>query len=510
MGLFSWFKKQTAKIPVVNTFGTTRFSTFDFSSKRASRQLDYQSWAYAATNAIAQEFSTIDIGLFKHDDKGNMEREFGHPSLQILRHVNDFMTSKDIFIRASSNIDLSGNEYWFVQKGIGNQPEAIFPLQPNFITPIPDEHNYVKGYSYRIGGQTVTLDKDFIVHFKTYNPVSDILGISTIAAARSAYDADFLAREYNQEFFLNGGNPGVVIEVEGNLTPEDKKRIREAWDQSNSGRRRRFKTIIAEGKTKIKQFSTTQKDMEFLEQRKFSRDEILSIFKVPKSILGQMEDVNRASAETAHFVFVSRTVRPRQLSFIETLNEFYLPMFEDTENMKFKLLNKIPEDRDRIIRFYTEGITHGWLSQNDIRRAEGLPEINGGETTYLPGNLFPVGEPEEKAISEISHKHAIADELVSRLVGCKERKQVEDMINKPKANTLGFEDSFEKMINDVFDDMRQGQDNIVDTLEISTQLETEGKALRKVYLDKLIDDFLIDNNSTDAQTVSNRSREGTS
>jgi len=348
MNIFSWLGKQ-AKIPITALFGlggqSKRF--FHHGNKRNAGR-DYKSWVYASTNAIAEEFSTIELGLFKRDSKGEVERVLDSPILEPLKTVNNFFTPRDLFTRYASNMELQGNEYWFVQRNGQNMPEFIFPLMPELVTPIPDERDYVSGYNYQIGDKTFKIDKEFIVHHKTYNPRSDILGISTIHAARAAADADTLAREYNQEFFLNGAMPGVILETPKNVTPEDQKRLRESWDENNAGRKRRFNTVVASGGLKIHQFSTTQKDMEFLEQRKFSRDEILAIFKVPPPILGIMETMTFASAKTANFVFVLRTIRPKMKRFVSTLNELYIPMFGELgKDMHFGILNEAPEDREQ-------------------------------------------------------------------------------------------------------------------------------------------------------------------
>jgi len=43
--------------------------------------------------------------------------------------------------------------------------------------------------------------------------------------------------------------------------------------------------------------------MDFIESMKFTRDDILTAFKVPKPLVAVVDDVNRANAETAMFIF---------------------------------------------------------------------------------------------------------------------------------------------------------------------------------------------------------------
>jgi hypothetical protein len=51
---------------------------------------------------------------------------------------------------------------------------------------------------------------------------------------------------------------------------------------------------VTEGGLSYKQTGLSQKDMDFLEQRKWNREEIMAAFKVPKLELGLYDDVNFA------------------------------------------------------------------------------------------------------------------------------------------------------------------------------------------------------------------------
>ena len=67
----------------------------------------------------------------------------------------------------------------------------------------------------------------------------------------------------------------------------------------------------------LKHTGLSQKDMDFSKLTEATRDRILAGFRVSKTILGTAEsDTNRATAETADYVFSKRTIKPKMLLVI--------------------------------------------------------------------------------------------------------------------------------------------------------------------------------------------------
>ena len=66
---------------------------------------------------------------------------------------------------------------------------------------------------------------------------------------------------------------------------------------------------------------------------------ILAGFRVGKTILGTAEsDTNRATAETADYVFAKRTIKPLMQMIVSYLNEFLVPRYGDDVYLGFLAL----------------------------------------------------------------------------------------------------------------------------------------------------------------------------
>lgn len=362
----------------------------------------YRGWVYACVNAIAEEIAAIDLRLERRDRDG-WHRVDDHISLGPLHKVNDLMSSYDLFLGTQAFLDLEGNAFWWTPPGrVVRKPLEIWPLDPTRVFVVKSESKVIGGYVYRNEkGQDIPLKAEEIIHFKRFNPRNRYRGIGTVQAAAIAIDSDVYSAKWNRNFFYNAAMPSAVLETKGTLSEEQYTRIRANWEGKYQGIDNAHKTAILEGGLTFKPASPTQKDMEFLEGRRWNRDEIMGIFRVSKTILGITEDVNRANAEASDYVFAKRVVKPRMRFLAETLTERYLPLFglnQGKQDYRFEFTDPVPQNTELDITRRQIAISTGQLTPNEAREEEGKDPIPGGEKAYLPGNLIPLDAPNRGAL----------------------------------------------------------------------------------------------------------------
>lgn len=131
----------------------------------------------------------------------------------------------------------------------------------------------------------------------------------------------------------------------------------------------------------------------------------MGIFRVPKTILGITEDVNRANAEATEYVFSKRVIRPRMEFIVDRLNEFYLPLFGlDQKEYRFAFTDPTPQNVELKLKANETGLRAGYLTINEVREEEGRDAIDGGDVVYLPANLLPISIP-KKTGQDASNSH---------------------------------------------------------------------------------------------------------
>lgn len=375
-------------------FGQSAPSMHESEYRRA-----YASWVFACVDVRATDVSTIDLHLMRRTSRGTEEIK-DHIALNLLNTVNPYMSSSDLWIETQSFLDISGNTFWFLPKGqLTKKPVEIYTLDPSRVTVVRSRDEFIAGYIYLNDKlEKVPLDKSEVIHFRRFNPNNKRRGMGIIEASALAIETDKYSAQWNRNFFYNSATPSLTLETDKALTTEQYTRIMEQWNSRFGGLDNAHKMAILEGGLKSKQLALSQKDMDFLEQRKFTRDEIMAMFKVPKTRLGMTEGVTVSNAYATDYVFAKTVTKPNMQFIVDRLNEFYLPLFgEDPRDIFFTYTSPVPEDVDQVIKMDQSKLGNGigYKTINEVRGEKGLLPVKNGDVIYIPFGLVPLSVAEQ-------------------------------------------------------------------------------------------------------------------
>lgn len=116
---------------------------------------------------------------------------------------------------------------------------------------------------------------------------------------------------------------------------------------------------------------STQKDMDFVEGRKLTRDEIFAIFKVPKACVGLGEG-SSANMNIGKFdiLLARNALYPVAVKLQEAIS---VGLFGEIE--RFEFVNVIPLDSEEVRNDFNSGI----ITLNEARSARGYDPIKSGD-----------------------------------------------------------------------------------------------------------------------------------
>lgn len=388
--------KQT-KIDRIAPLATSVMSLPQPPLRKAEEYLDaYQGYAYTAISSIAQEVASIKLKLFRVKYVGNKAKAtevLEHPVLSFLQYSNPITTLYDTIEATQVYEELVGEAFWLILKDNKGTPKELWLLRPDWIKIIPSVENIIESYVYMPGGvstQKVVIPKENIIHFKYFNPKNPYRGKGSVQAAAMPLDIHTFAQEWNRNFFFNSAMPGLVFTTDKTVSQSTITRFMTQWKNEHGGRTNTQKVAFLSGGFKLDRTSLAPKDMDFSEQQRMMRDDVLAVFRVPKTILGLTDDVNRANAEATTRAFMERVITPRMIKFVGNLNEFLLPMFGE-EGLFLDFVDPAPEDVELKLSRYANGRQHGWLTPNEIRAEENLKPLEGGDE--LSSSTSPVTPP---------------------------------------------------------------------------------------------------------------------
>jgi len=355
----------------------------------------YNGWVYACTRAIAEELANMQWRLFKVSADGNDEEVFEHELLDLLDGVNEFQTGYELKYSIGAHLELAGNAYIFLD-GVdseGGKPKAIYPLNPSGMRIVVDRSQFpsrISKYVYTEKGKQYEFQPYQILHLKYPDPSDPDEGIGTVQSIASWIDADNYAMEFNRRFFQNGARIGGVLESENARTSAQLDYIKKSFEAIHKGYDSAYKTLVLPKGTKYTQASESQKDMDFANLMIMMRDRVLAGFRVPRTVLGITDDVNRANAEATNYVFALRTIKPKMELIVSYLNEFLVPRYGEDLYLDFE--DPVPENTQ--LKIQELQVSASVLSPNEQReRYFNYEPIQNGDEVMVPFNLVPLGAP---------------------------------------------------------------------------------------------------------------------
>lgn len=353
-------------------------------------------WVYAANTAIADNCSAVPFRLLHNMKDGDQEEVFSHEILDLLDNPNMFMSAKQLWNLYYQYLNLTGEAYILKLDQRGEPltekklPSALFPLPSHLCSFNYEGKNSYDEITITYNGQEFPVQA--ILRDINPDPENPYVGISVVRKAALTIDTDTQMKKWNNKLFKNGARPGVVIEVPDQLKDDAYKRLKQQFDEQYKGADNAFNRIILEGGAKINPFMMSQQDLDFLESKRFTRDEILAMFKVSASNLGITEDVNRANAEAQKASFTERCVVPRLDQLVDMLNQRLIyPLYGREYELSYE--NPVPEDQEQKLNEATNGV-NAWLTIDEVRDLYGyepLPDGLGREI-YAPINQAPLSE----------------------------------------------------------------------------------------------------------------------
>lgn len=311
--------------------------------------------------------------------------------LKVLNKPNPvpFMTRKMLFAAAQQHKDLCGEFYWVVTKFMGT-PVEIWPVRPDRMHPVPGERTLVVGYVYRSpDGEEIPLElSDVIVSIGVSDPNDMMRGISPIGALAADLAQSEAQSAWQNSLYRNSANPGGIIKVGRKLGDDEWEQLVERWRMEHQGVQNAGRVAVLE-EGDFTPISYSQKDMQFVESRNLTRQAVFDAYGFPKFGIGDVDDVNRASADASLALLAQTLAVPRLTDFREVLNEQFLPMFGPLwRNYEFNYANPVPPDAetDRL------DLTARTNAFSTLVGA-GVHEDDAAEVCQLPAMRFEKPEP---------------------------------------------------------------------------------------------------------------------
>mgnify|MGYP003651393529 FL=1 len=338
-----------------------------------------------------------------------------HPLQMLLDNPNPEMSMGEMMRLLITHLDLAGNGFWTkVRGGMGNAPMELWPVMP-YISITTNSDGTINNYKQTNTGAVYPADD--ICQFKFTNPDNYYFGQSPLQAAGKAVDVDNAGQEWQKVSMQNRGVPDYAISFESDLTPDQYQQANDHIKSKTGTGSAREPLVLS--KAKVQQLSLNPVEMDFMNTRRFSREEVCSVYGVPSALIAEMNEANLSNAETARKVFWLDTIIPLMDELKESLNRCLLPDFKDsntrivydTTNVAALQVNA-QEKIDNATKLWAMGVPFNTINQ---RMELGFDDIDGGDVGYINSSAIPTSFDFDTDVTDESKK-AVYDELLKKSV----------------------------------------------------------------------------------------------
>jgi HK97 family phage portal protein len=324
----------------------------------------------------------------------DVQEIFDHPFLDVYNHPNPNHSTYDLNELTEGYNSIVGKAYWWMELDqMQGRPTAFWPLRSDFMRVVPASGGrLVKEYIYSTSTSRqhqVSFPVESIAAFRMpnlTNPYFDGLPPHRQSAAVDRYTK---YDEYDASLLANNNVPDFLVKYKGQIPHEMRHEIQLQWNQLISSHLSRDRVKVADEDFDIEKLGLTSQELNYIEGRKLTMQEIVALYGVPMSMVTN-EGSNRAVSLQGRIQHATNAVTPRLCRMEGTINLDIIPLY-DEPRLFVAFDSVVPEDVLLTQKVTTGYVKDGIMTRNEARAELNLPPIEGGDVIYINMNEVPLG-----------------------------------------------------------------------------------------------------------------------
>lgn len=255
----------------------------------------------AAVGMIAEACGNLP---FKLHDRSTRETQKSHPAYDLIHgEANPWTSAEELREQLTRDALLTGNGFAQVARNSQGRAIELLRISPDAVTIETDDFGEP---SYRIrlkdGGETILPFSD-VLHISTLD------GISPIAHAKEAIGLALAAERHLANWHSRSRRPGGYLATDDKLGAEEAQNILKAFQDGHTGEAAGRPAIFDKG-VKYFPLATSNTDAEIFNNRIEQIREIARAFRIPPSMIFELERGTWSNVEQMAQQFLTMTLRP--------------------------------------------------------------------------------------------------------------------------------------------------------------------------------------------------------
>lgn len=352
-------------------------------------QLATNETIFSVITRLSNTVSSLPLKLYQ-----NYDLKMNRSSDVLINRPNENMHGFDFINKMEVSRNETGNAYAVIMRDIRMQVDSIIPLDPSYVVPFVNLDDDTLWYQVDGAGGTYYFHNMNMIHVKHITGNSRWAGISPLDVLKNTLDYDRAVQEFSlsemqkkDSFFLTYG---------ANVSAEKRQ---EVVDNFRDFYRENGGILFREPGVEIDEIDKKYYSSDTLNSEKITRSRVANVFNVPSMFLNDSDGQAMSSNEQLMIQFVQMTLTPICRQYEHEFNRKLLTEHDRINGyyFKFNLGGLLRGDTSSRSQFYRDGIRNGWFTQNEVRRFEDLPPVEGNASKlWVSGDLYPIDVDPDK------------------------------------------------------------------------------------------------------------------
>lgn len=255
----------------------------------------------------------------------------------------------------------------------------LYHMPASRMSVVMDKLTYVSHYTF--DGTSEKFKPEEIIHIKDNNYQTIYRGSSRLKPALATMNAILNMKKFQDNFFVNGATPGLILRTEEKLNDRHKAKLLNEWQSKYRPTSGGHRPVILDGGLDVKAISEVNfRELEFKESIASHEESVLKALGIPPLLL---DSGNNANIKPNHRIYYLETVLPIIEKITSAFERFF--GFEVYEDITYIHALR-PELADEAA-YYTTLVNGGVMSPAEARSKLGLPVIAGHDALRIPANI---------------------------------------------------------------------------------------------------------------------------
>ncbi len=341
---------------------------------KSNNSSDYVGAVFNSIDIHGFYFSKAKFRVYQKENNKTTEL-VDHPFNVLFQSPNSKRTWWEYAYKIPAYWGLWGVNYFHIKRNVlTGKPFAYQQIPPALIEKKYSSSGSLDVYLYNDGTNKIEIPVNDILEIKYPNPYSEEKGFAIIDSVADQKTVNALQMHYMKKFFENGGFMGLIFTTNQEMKKPNFERTLALLEEKFMGSDNAYRNVgLFDSGLKPEKAAYSIKDMDIVESRKITKDDIYEAWKVSKIHVGSGELANRAANDAVIYQFTSGVIDPL-LSYLD--NTFTLFIKREFQDKTVEVVHDTlaPKDVESQVKYYDNMSKIGGLTINEIRAYEGENE----------------------------------------------------------------------------------------------------------------------------------------